>query len=304
MSTQIAPTRPDLFDPATIAALGRIEIVARWIVDGFISGLHRSPRKGFSVEFAEHRPYQLGDDLRYLDWRIAARADRWVVKQFEEETNLRATIVLDISRSMNWRGAPSRLTKLEYARHLTAALALLLIRQRDAVGLLTFDEVVRTSISPRARTVQWRRIVGALEHGGEGKKSMAPAALEQAARIVRRPGMVILLSDLLMDPPEVERAIRALRAVGHDVNVFHILDPAERNLEGTGEATFIDPETGTSMPVSVTNVREAYATTVEAAIAEWRTSLASTGARYEVVMTNVPFGVPLRRAFDARQALP
>src|SRR5213082_1136927 len=114
--------RADLFDPASLAALGRIEIVARWIVDGFMSGLHRSPRKGFSVEFAEYRPYQPGDDLRYLDLKIAARSDRWVVRQYEEETNLRATIVLDVSRSMAWTGAPNRLTKLAYAERLAAAL--------------------------------------------------------------------------------------------------------------------------------------------------------------------------------------
>src|SRR5215212_8067351 len=133
--------RADLLDPATLAALGRIEIVARWIVDGFMTGLHRSPRRGFSVEFADYRPYQPGDDLRYLDWKIAARADRWVVRQFEEETNLRASIVLDVSRSMAWSGAhmrlaadplaADRLTKLQYAERLTAALALLFLRQRD-----------------------------------------------------------------------------------------------------------------------------------------------------------------------------
>src|SRR5918996_2738419 len=155
METATHATRADLFDPASLAALGRIEIVARWIVDGFISGLHRSPRKGFSVEFAEFRPYQPGDDLRYLDWKIAARTDRWVVKQFEEETNLRATIVLDVSRSMAWSGAPARLTKLAYAERLTAALALLLIRQRDAVGLIRFDAAVRSVVPPRSRRGQW-----------------------------------------------------------------------------------------------------------------------------------------------------
>src|SRR5438128_6130022 len=140
--------RADLFDPASLAALGRIDIVARWIVDGLLSGLHRSPRKGFSVEFAEYRPYQPGDDLRYIDWKIAARSDRWVVKQYEEETNLRATIVLDVSRSMDWRGAPveARLTKRAYAEQFAAALSLLLLRQRDAVGLIRFDDAVRTSI--------------------------------------------------------------------------------------------------------------------------------------------------------------
>ena len=121
MESTRAP-RADMLDPSSLSALGRIEIVARWIVDGFITGLHRSPRKGFSVEFAEHRPYQPGDDLRYVDWRIAARSDRWVVKQFEEETNLRATLVLDVSRSMAWTGAPTRLTKLAYAERLAAAV--------------------------------------------------------------------------------------------------------------------------------------------------------------------------------------
>src|ERR1700712_1545590 len=137
--------RADLFDPASLAALGRIEIVARWIVDGFMAGLHRSPRKGFSVEFADYRPYQPGDDLRYVDWKIAARSDRWVVKQYEEETNLRATIVLDVSRSMEWRGASAdvRPTKRAYPTQPAAALALLLLRQRDAVGLIRFDDAIR-----------------------------------------------------------------------------------------------------------------------------------------------------------------
>ena len=158
-------------DPATLASLGRIEIVARWIVDGFMTGLHRSARRGFSVEFADYRPYQPGDDLRYLDWKIAARADRWVIRQFEEETNLRATIVLDVSRSMAWSGAElaprdpaatARLTKLAYAERVAASVALLLLRQRDAVGLIRFDDRIRTSVPPRARRGQWH--TGRCEH--------------------------------------------------------------------------------------------------------------------------------------------
>src|SRR6059058_310096 len=169
----VQAVRADLFDPASLAALGRIEIVARWIVDGFMSGLHRSPRKGFSVEFAEYRPYQPGDDLRYIDWKIAARSDRWVVRQYEEETNLRASLVLDVSRSMAWSGqqmrigadpsAAPRLTKLAYAEQLAAALALLFLRQRDAVGLVRFDDRIRSAVPPRARKGQWRRIIAALE---------------------------------------------------------------------------------------------------------------------------------------------
>ncbi len=296
--------RADLFDPATIAALGRIEIIARWIVDGFMTGLHRSPRRGFSVEFADHRPYQMGDDLRYVDWKIAARADRWVVKQFEEETNLRATIVLDVSRSMDWTGAPERITKLAYAETLCAALALLLIRQRDAVGLIRFDDAVRTALPPRARSAHWKRIIAALGQQGAGKGSLAGRALHDAARMVRRPGMVVLVSDLLMDVDEVVRAVRSLRALGHDVTVLHIMDPDERNLAILGDALLVDPETDLEVPATIADVREAYSTTVEHAIVEWRSALAGAGAAYETVLTDSPFGVPLRRAFAARQKLP
>src|SRR5581483_5921015 len=264
--------RADLFDPAGLAALGRIEIVARWIVDGFMSGLHRSPRKGFSVEFAEYRPYQAGDDLRYIDWKIAARSDRWVVRQYEEETNLRASIVLDVSKSMAWSGAKltaagqrggaggasngaDRLTKLEYAERLTAALTLLLLRQRDAVGLVRFDDHIRTSIPPRARNGQWRRIVASLEEPGTGLASSAPEALHQAARLINRRGLIVLISDLLMELPDVERAMRGLRAAGHDVTVLHVMDPAERDLWASGEALFVDPESQLAVPASIADVR-------------------------------------------------
>ena len=297
-------SRADLFNPASIAALGRIEIVARWVVDGFLTGLHRSPRKGFSVEFAEHRPYLPGDDLRYLDWKIQARSDRWVVKQFEEETNLRATIVLDVSRSMEWSGAAGRLTKLRYAEHLVAAIALLLLRQRDSVGIIRFDEVLRTVLPPRARRQQWRRIIASLEEPGTGKESHAPEALMQAGRVIRRPGMVILISDLLMDEKHVGDAVAALRAAGHDVSVFHIVDPAERDLSVASEAIFVDPESGANVAVRVADVRDAYKTTVDEAFEEWRSRIVGSGASYVLVPTDVPFGVPLRRAFAARQRLP
>lgn len=305
--------RADLHDPASLAALGHIEIVARWIVDGFMAGLHRSPRKGFSVEFADYRPYQPGDDLRFVDWKIAARSDRWVIRQYEEETNLRATVVLDVSRSMAWSSAQARafgtdttgqLTKLAFAEILAASLALLLLRQRDAVGLVRFDERVRTVVPPRARIGHWRRILTALQEPGAGLASSAPEALAHAARLINRRGMIVLISDLLMDPAEIERAVRGLRAAGHDVTVLHVMDPAERWLGGAGEALFVDPETGLQVPASLTDVRAAYRSTVDEVISEWRSLLSSAGASYEVVITSEPFGVPLRRAFAARQQLP
>ena len=306
--------RADLHDPASLASLGHVEIVARWIVDGFMAGLHRSPRKGFSVEFADYRPYQPGDDLRFVDWKIAARSDRWVVRQYEEETNLRATIVLDVSRSMAWSGAelsslgatvtPARLTKLAYGEILAASLALLLLRQRDAVGLVRFDERVRSAVPPRARTGHWRRVLAALAEPGAGLASSAPIALTQAARLINRRGMIVLISDLLMEIGEVERAMRGLRALGHDVTVLHVMDPEERWLGGTGEALFFDPESNLRVPASVTDVQAAYRATVEEVIEEWQGMFGSIGVSYEVVLTDRAFGVPLRRAFAARQRLP
>jgi uncharacterized protein (DUF58 family) len=298
--------RADLHDPAALAALGHLEVVARWIVDGFLSGLHRSPRKGFSVEFADFRPYQPGDDLRYVDWRIAARSDRWVVKQYEEETNLRATLVLDVSRSMDWRGAPAdvRVTKRAYAEQLVAAIALLLIRQRDAVGLVRFDDVVRTSIPPRARTTQWRRLVAALAEPASGRASDLAIALSQTARLVTRRGMVVLISDLLVDVDEAIPALRGLRAAGHDVVVLHVMDPAERHFTLSGEARYADPETDLAVPAAGADVRAAYDSTVATVIDEWRRALAAMGARYELVLTDEPYSAPLRRAFAARQRRP
>ena len=184
------------------------------------------------MEFAEHRPYQAGDEPRHVDWKIAARADRWAVKQYEEETNLRATIVLDVSRSMAWSGAaPARLTKLAYAERLAAAIALLFLRQRDAVGLVRFDDVVRSSVPPRVRTGQWVRLVAALEEPGAGRASHARRGARGggAAHRAARDGRAHLRS-ARWTRCEVVATVRGLRHAGHQVVVLHVLDPAELDL--------------------------------------------------------------------------
>ncbi len=288
------PARADLLDPSALAALGHLELVARWVVDGFLTGLHRSPRKGFSVEFAEHRPYQPGDDLRYLDWRIAARADRWVVKQFEEETNTRAMLVLDVSASMHWTGDATRLTKLAYAEHLLGALALLLLRQRDAVGLVRADDALRSVVPPTSRRGQWFRLAASLSAGGGGSGSDLVAGLGQAAHLVRRPGFVVLVSDLLVEPEPVLTQLRTLRARGHEVLVLHVLDPVERDFPEGAEALFTDPESGAAVPAMPADIRSAYQETVRHALDAWRTGLVQVGARYALAMTDQPFGQPLR----------
>lgn len=293
--------RADQLDPAVLAGLGHLELVARWVVDGFITGLHRSPRKGFSVEFAEHRPYQSGDDLRYLDWKIAARADRWVVKLFEEETNARCIIVLDVSRSMHWTGDAGRLTKMAYAERLAAALALLLLRQRDAVGLVRFDDEVRTVIPPRAPHKQWQRLVSAFMEQGAGGESNIVPALNRAGTMVRRPGLIILLSDLLAEPEPVADALRALRARGHEVLVAHIMDPTERDFPESGEALYRDPETGVQVPAATADIAMQYRETVNEAVAEWRAAIGRAGARYTLAVTNEAFGRPMRELISSNR---
>jgi len=290
-----ATERLDLLDPAEVARLGGIEIVAQGVVEGYLAGLHRSPFRGFSVEFTEHRAYQPGDELRYLDWRILARSDRLFVKQFEEETNLRAMILLDASRSMAWRGAPERLTKHEYAQRLAAALGLILLRQRDATGLITFDEVVRDVVPARVKTGQWRRLVRGIVTATAGHGSAAEAALRHVTSLLTRRGLVVLLSDLLLDRELALTALRYLRHRGHQVVVLHLMDQGERELSGPPEVRFRDPETDDRLVVRPRELARAYRLTVEREIAAWRAACRRHGIAYHHVTTDQPFGHVLRR---------
>jgi len=288
-------SRFDLLDPWEVAQLGGVEIAAAGVVEGFLAGLHRSPFRGFSVEFTEHRAYQPGDELRYLDWRILGRTDRPYVKQFEEETNLRAMILVDVSRSMAWTGAPTRLTKRAYADRLAAALALLLLRQRDATGLLTFDEAVRQSVPPRVKSGQWARIVRALVETPDGQGTAAAEALRQVtARVVRR-GLVILISDLLFDRDLALTALRYLRHRGHQVVVLHLMDPAEVELAGPPEVRYRDPESAGAVVVRPRELARTYRETVQREIAAWRAACRRHDIAYHHVTTEQPFGLALRR---------
>ncbi len=289
--------RIDLLDPKDAARLGGLELVAEGVVEGFLTGIHRSPRRGFSVEFAEHRMYQPGDELRYVDWKILGRNDRLYVKQFEEETNLRAMLVLDASRSMAWSGDPDRLlTKLEYAKRLVAALALILMRQRDATGLITFDEEVRSVIPARARLSHWRVLLKALHDLEPGHGTAAEPALRRVTDRLRRRGLVVLISDLLLERDLAMRALRFLRHRGHQVMVFHLMDPAELHLTGPAEARFEDPESNRAVILRPRDWAERYAETVAGAVEWWYRSCRSNGIHYHRFTTDMPFGLALRQA--------
>jgi uncharacterized protein (DUF58 family) len=292
--------RLDLLDPLEVSKLGGLEIITEGVVEGFLSGLHRSPRRGFSVEFAEHRMYQAGDELRYVDWKILGRNDRLYVKQFEEETNLRAMIVADTSRSMAWTGSPGTvLPKLAYAQRLIAALSLVLIRQRDATGLITFDDDVRTVTPPRARLSHWRQLLQVLATLQAGHGTAAEPALRRVIGQLRRRGLVVFVSDLLLERTIALKALRFLRHRGHQVLVLHIMDPAEVSLAGPTEARFEDPETHATVVLRPRDWAGAYRETVRGVVTEWRLSCRRHGIAYHQVTTDTPFGVVLREALTS-----
>jgi uncharacterized protein (DUF58 family) len=294
------PRRLDLLDPYEVAQLGSIELTAQGVVEGFLNGIHRSPFRGFSVEFAEHRPYQPGDELRYVDWRMLARSDKLFVKQYEEETNLRSMIVLDGSGSMDWTGAADRLTKFEYAKRLVAAMSLILLNQRDATGFIGFDEDVRALIPPRSGSRQWWMLTSAISRMPAGRRTAAEPALRRVTDLLRRRGLVIFVSDLLMDRELAMIALQYLRHRGHQVVVFHLMDPAEVSLDGPPEARFQDPESGDVIAARPRELRKAYAETVEGVIAAWRSQCRRGGIAYHHVTTDMPFGYVLRRATARR----
>ncbi len=302
--TRPGADRPDLLDPATLSRLGGIELIARKVVEGFLMGLHRSPHRGFSAEFAELRAYQSGDDLRYIDWRMYGRSDRYYVKQFEEETNLRAYLLVDVSESMGWSSDPGSLpTKLWYAKLLAASLGLVLLRQGDSVGLAAFHDRVVERVHARAGRRQWYELVRRLQPLRAEGGTSADAALRDLAVRLRRRGLVILLSDLLVATEETRTALKYLRHHGHEVLVFHLVDPGERELPATSEARFFDPETGDELTVSVADIRSEYRDAVSAALEEWKRSLRPQGIDYEVVDTDRSLSLALRAYLTKRERL-
>ena len=301
---EAALQRLDLASPREIAGLAHLDLVARGIVEGFLIGLHRSPYRGFSAEFAENRPYNVGDDVRFMDWKVYARTDRLFIKQYEEETNLRAYVLLDVSRSMEWVSDPDRYpSKLAYARLLAASVSLLLMQQGDATGLLAFDDRLRAHVAPRTHNRHWRRLLTELEKLEATGRTDAGTALREVTGRLQRRGLIILVSDLLVDPETTRTALRYLRHRGHEVMVLHIMDPGERELPAAGEAIFFDPETGEELGTNSAALRRQYREAVEAAISGWRREAIRFGAEYALITTDTPLGLALRGILRKRTRL-
>lgn len=288
-------------DPAVIARLGTIDLKARTIVEGFLTGLHRSPYKGFSVEFAEYRQYLPGDDLATLDWKVFARSDKHFVKKFEEDTNLTCHMLIDVSRSMGY--ASGEVTKLQYASYLTGALAYLMHRQRDAFGLIAFDDSISALLPASARAGHLRTVLLALERLQLGARTSVAKPLHDLAKAVRKRGMVVLVSDLLDDPEAVLDGLKHFRIRGTDVIVFHILDPYEVRFPFEHAARFRDMETEEEVMAVPGVVREDYIQKMQARIAHYRRELQLAGIDYCLLETSQPLELGLMSYLMTRRRL-
>ena len=290
----------DILHPEDITSLQHLQLFARTVVEGFTTGLHASPHKGFSVEFRQHRPYVQGDEIKRLDWKIFGRSDRFYIREYDEETNLRATIVLDASGSMDYRGTKG-IQKFDYARKLAASIAYLLMSQQDAVGLVTFDSKLREFIPNRTRITHLHHLLDAMVKTKPGKETGLANVIESLAMRLKRRGLVILISDLFDDAPALLRAIGVLRRKGHEILVFQLWDRDElefpfgtwsrfENLENDEDFLLLDPAV----------VRQRYMTVLE----DWRKAMSEGLRKHEVdvvpMVTDEPHTEALRKYLALR----
>jgi uncharacterized protein (DUF58 family) len=286
-------------DPAIVARLGTIDLKAKTIVEGFLTGLHRSPFKGFSVEFAEYRQYLPGDDLATLDWKIYARSDRHVVKKFEEETNVECHILLDVSRSMGY--GSHEVTKLQYGSYLAGALAYLMNRQRDAVGLLTFDDRIRDLLPSSARPGHLKTVLLTLERLTLGTRTDIAKPLGDLVQAISKRGLVVLISDLLDDPDRIIEGLKHFRYRGTDVVVFQVLDPHELSFPFDRAARFRDVESDQEVVAVPAAVRDTYKARLDAMVSNFRTVLGQNGIDYTLLDTSQPLELALLAYLQTRR---
>ena len=275
------------FDPKVLAGISNLYLRARWVVEGIISGIHKSRAKGFSVEFEAHREYSPGDEIRRIDWKALGKFDRYFIKEYEDETNLRAYLCLDASASMDY--ASDGVTKFDYGCTLTASLAYLILRQQDAAGLVTFSNRIESFVPPRAKRDYLTQILRALENRGPAGETNVGKILEEVAGQIKRRGLVILVSDLLDEPEPILKALRLFRFKGNDVIVFHLLDPAELELPFEGNILFEDMEALDLRVVADPRaIRKTYQRVVDEFVSEMRKQCHDSAIDYQLISTNTP----------------
>lgn len=301
------PTR--LLDPAGLTLVSRMELIARRAVEGFLSGLHPSPYFGSSVEYADHRPYCLGDEIRTIDWKLLAKTDKYYVKLFEEQTNTRCSILLDVSRSMAFQGEGAAVSKLEHAMFMAAALGYLMLRQNDAVGLATFDRQVRTYLPPRATARHLRQMLQIMHEtqqaprgaGGDGGDTRIGPVLHDLAGKLPRRGIIVLISDLLDDPATIISGLSHFKHQRNEVIVFHLIDPVERTFPFEKLTRFKDMEGGGQIIAHPGSIRRAYLQRLTEFLDKMRRMCLERDIGYELVSSDRKYDQTLS-AYLARRA--
>lgn len=288
-----------LLDPEVVQRIARLDLRARHVVEGFLSGMHRSPYFGHSVEFLQHRQYTWGDDIRDVDWKVWAKQDRFYVKQYEEDTNLRATLLVDVSASMGY--GSGAMSKYEYGATVAASLAYLLLRQQDAVGCLTFDAEVRGTVPQRTKRNHIDSIVQALDASRPVEKTDLGEILRRAAEAYPRRGLMILVSDLLVDREGFFQGLRLLRSRGHDVLVFHVMDDDELDFPFSGPTRFDAMESDDRLRCNPRALREGYLQALGAFLEEVRQGCAGQNATYTLLRTGQPLGAALAAFLSKRK---
>ncbi|MFH1863156.1 MAG: DUF58 domain-containing protein [bacterium] len=290
-----------LLNPKTLARLANLKLRARHVVEGFITGIHQSPYHGFSVEFAEHRPYMPGDPIRNLDWKVLARTDRYVIKRFQDETNLRSYILLDASASMGF--SSQQLSKLEYGVHLAAALAYLMLEQRDATGLVIFDETMRKLLPPRSMRSYLNLLLQELEQVTPAGQTGISTALHIVAERMKRRGLIILISDLFDDPAEILAGIKHFRYYGHEVLVLQVLDPLELSFAFPHDARFRDLETEERIVSQPWHLRQAYQKEMAAFLDQIKRGCRENNVDYALFETRQAYDFALMAYLNKRKRL-
>ncbi len=291
-----------ILQPDVISRIENLELRAKLVVEGFIAGLHRSPYHGFSVEFAEHRQYMPGDDIKHVDWKVFGRTDRYYIKQYEEETNLKTYLIVDASRSMAFR-SENHPTKYEYATSVAAALAYLMVRQRDAVGLGIFDEAIRSFLPPRSKQSYLKMLFKTLIDTQPGNKTGTGVSLHRMAERIKRRGLVIIFSDLFDDPDEVLGALKHFRHNRNEVIVMQVLDPSERSFAFGRDAVFQDMETEEKMTTQPYHIQKAYQDEMRRFLDRYKRECREQAVDYVLLDTATPFDVALFQYLNKRKRL-
>lgn len=289
-------------NPDVVARLGSMELRARLVVEGFITGLHRSPFHGFSAEFSEHRQYRPGDEIKHIDWRIYGRSDRFYVKQYEDETNLRCMIAVDASASMNY-ASDGHISKFKYASYLAAALSYLVLHQRDAAGLALYNTDIMSYLPPRSKMSYVSEILRTLETAQPQSTTSTATALHRLAERLTRRGLVVIISDMFDEPASIIEALRHFRHDSHDVLVMHVMDPREVDFDFSSAAVFKDMETGLELTTQPVQLQRSYRAAVEQFSQEIKRGCFALNIDYARITTDKPFDAALREYLISRRRI-